>query len=91
MAKTKNPVGENAIFVIAVVLLLSGTLSMTDSTSNENSQVDTCADGIDNDNDGSFDLNDSECDPNNPMYSGEEGTFNDANPPPPPEDEEPRD
>ena len=92
MAKTKkNPVAENAIFVIAVVLLLSGTLSMSDSSSDDTAGADTCTDGIDNDGDGVSDSNDAECDPNAPMYSGEEGTYNDNNPPPlpPGEEEEP--
>lgn len=89
MAKTKkNPVGENAIFVFAVVLLLSGTLSMTDSSSSNNSTVDTCTDGIDNDNDGRFDSTDAECDPNSPAYSGEEGTYNDGSPAPPGDNED---
>lgn len=83
--KKSSPFANNSVFVIALVLILSGTLSMGSDTGSNSRPVDTCVDGVDNDGDGFTDGQDSECNPNTPYYDGNE---NDANAPNQPGDEE---
>ena len=87
MSKNQSKFAENSVFVLALVLILSGTLSMGSDTGSDDRPVDTCRDGIDNDGDGFTDSADSECDGNTPFYDGDE---NDPNAPNNPDDEEPR-
>ena len=71
-------------------LLLSGVYgvdkSTTDDGGDSTTPVDTCADGIDNDEDGAADTDDPECDPSADGYDGTEDVPNDMGPPeePPP-------
>ena len=74
-------------------LLLSGVYGVDKSVSNDDSDddtgqdqgpIDTCSDGIDNDNDGNIDSLDAECDPQNPNYAGNEDTNDGMFGPPPP-------
>ena len=82
MQKQKNSkFAENSVFVLALVLILSGTLSMGSDNGSNSNPVDTCADGVDNDGDGFRDGGDSECDPNNPNYDGNEDDPNAPNRP----------
>ncbi len=70
MQKNKKFSG-NAVFVLALLMILSGTISMSDSGGSK-PPVDTCNDGIDNDGDGAADGQDFECNPQAPMYDGDE-------------------
>ena len=67
MQKNKKFSG-NAVFVLAMLMILGGTISMSDSSP----PVDTCNDGIDNDGDGAADGADFECNSEAPMYDGDE-------------------
>jgi hypothetical protein len=60
----------NAVFVLAMLMILGGTISMSDSGNSQ--PPDTCSDGIDNDGDGAADSQDFECNPTAPMYDGDE-------------------
>ena len=83
MQKQKNSkFAENSVFVLALVLILSGTLSMGSDNGSNSNPVDTCADGVDNDGDGFTDGQDSECRSNNPNYDGQEDDPNSENRPP---------
>ena len=73
---------ENSVFVLALVLILSGTLSMGSDNGSNSTPVDTCTDGVDNDGDGFTDGQDSECNPNAPYYDGNENDPNAPNQPP---------
>lgn len=81
---------ENSVFVLALVLILSGTLSMGSDNGSNSNPVDTCTDGVDNDGDGYTDGQDSECNPNTPYYDGNENDPNAPNQPPNNGDEEER-
>ena len=70
----------NAVFVLALLVILSGTISMSDSGGSK--PVDTCADGIDNDGDGYADGQDGECAQGSPYYDGEENDATVPNQPP---------
>ena len=69
MQKNKKFSG-NAVFVLAMLMILGGTISMSDS--GDSQRPDTCSDGIDNDGDGAADSQDFECNPQAPMYDGDE-------------------
>ena len=82
MAKSKQK-GASSIAVLLVFgLLLSGVYGVDKSSQSGSSQdegtdtgpVDTCTDGYDNDNDGTADGDDAECDPMSPYYDGNEDT-----------------
>tara|TARA_B100000287_G_scaffold71415_1_gene62917 strand:- start:4838 stop:5107 length:270 start_codon:yes stop_codon:yes gene_type:complete len=79
---------ENSVFVLALVLILSGTLTMGSDNGSNSQAVDTCSDGVDNDGDGYTDGQDSECNPNAPFYDGDENDPNAPNQPPGNGDEE---
>ncbi len=70
MQKNKKFSG-NAVFVLAMLMILGGTISMSDD-GGKPATPDTCNDGIDNDGDGAADSDDFECKPNAPMYDGDE-------------------
>lgn len=71
----KPPKG-GAVAIFAFIIILGGfSLNGSDSIDHDSAQASvepTCADMEDNDGDGLTDLNDPECDPENPLYDGEE-------------------
>ena len=87
-ARSKNQGSMSVAVLLVFGLLLSGvygvdkTTTSTDDTGETTAPPDTCSDGIDNDNDGSTDADDNECDPTHPAYDGDEDTPDGAPPPP---------
>jgi len=88
MAKSKKQSASSVAVLIVFGLLLSGVYGVDKSLDSGSSQdddgagqnsgpVDTCPDGIDNDNDGYADIDDAECDPQSPYYTGSEQTPDD--------------
>ena len=88
MAKSKNQSASSVAVLFVFGLLLSGVYGVDKSMNSGSSQdddgggentgpVDTCADGIDNDADGTADADDAECDQFSPYYDGNEDTPDD--------------
>ena len=84
MAKSKNQSASSVAVLIVFGLLLSGVYGVDKSMTNDDDgagqnsgPVDTCTDGIDNDSDGYADIDDAECDPQSPYYTGSEQTPDD--------------
>jgi len=66
--RTTAPAGAAAVVLFAIIILGGGVQEVSFSPPD----IDTCADGIDNDNDGSIDGLDPECDEFHPLYDGVE-------------------
>ena len=85
MAKSKHQGASSVAVLLVFGLLLSGVYGVDKTTTTtdddgggtDTGPPDTCSDGIDNDNDGSADSNDQECDPQSPYYDGNEDTPDD--------------
>ena len=91
MARSKNQGSMSVAVLIVFGLLLSGVYGVdkgttTDDGGDSSTPVDTCNDGVDNDNDGMADGADPECDPSADGYDGTEDVPDDMGPPqdPPP-------
>ena len=79
MANAKQQRASSVAVLLVFGLLLSGVYGVDKSMTNDDDgedtgPPDTCTDGIDNDQDGSSDSDDMECDPASPYYDGEEDT-----------------
>ena len=81
VAKKKKSAASSIAVLFVFGLLLSGISVDKEATATEEegggNPIDTCADGIDNDQDGYTDGTDAECDTNSPYYDGTEDTPDD--------------
>ena len=73
--------GSSIGVVIAIAFVL-GWAGNSTVTTDGTTAVDTCTDGIDNDNDGNADSNDPECLAGSPVYDGDENDPFDGQGPP---------